>query len=1231
MKNQRTPKKFVGLHAHSLSIGDSIGLPKDHIDFAIENGMDALALTDHGHMNGYSHQYLHWKKLQKKGINFKAIPGVEAYLVDSLEDWQTLYNERKEEKERLKWEKKQAKKEAARSKKVTIGDELAETKAELDELTTGGTVVEDEEASKRRKFKDPLSKRSHIVLLPKNQDGLYAIFQMISESYAKGFYRFPRIDIPMLRKYAKGNVIVSTACVGGRLASIVFDHQEEEDWNLWAPTDKDFELIQGKLATKIYEFQEALGGEDNFFLELQFNKLNPQHLVNQHLIEASKRTSSELIVTCDSHYSRPEHWQEREIYKAMAWMSIQKDDFDKSSLPQTKEDLKCELYPKNAEQVWDTYKRTTDGKGWEFYDDSVICDAIERSYEIAHERIGDIHPDMSVRLPTLAKIVGKTEEEKLVERFSSEGLDEDDISFKALKEQAVKGLMSRDKQSDPVYIARLREELQVVRDLKFSKYFLTYGKIMEICGKHMLLGNARGSAGGSLLAYVLGVTQMDPIQYGLLFERFLTRKKLGFPDIDSDFGDRTKAVEIISKHFGDNNVIPVSNFTQLKMRSLIKDLCKLEGIPFDKANYYTKTIEAEARKEARKKKGFDGAQWILSYEEAMDKSETFRELLKEHPSLDTSIRVLFKQFRGVSRHAGGVIVTDDAFHHMPIIKSGGVLQTPWPEGLNYRHLENFGMLKFDILGLGTLRMFEDCIRKILKKEGHVYVTFDMIKDFFYEKMHPDTNKMDDIHVYKNVYWEGNFAGIFQFVQPPAQKFIQKMKPRSIVDIATATSIFRPGPLSANVDKMYLQNRKNPKAVRYQHPLLEEVLSDTYGLVIFQEQLQLIYHKLVGIPLDETDKIRKAFTKRDDSKIEEAKANRARLRKEFAEGCMSSNDIDEDTANDIFDSFEKMVAYNFNKSHAVAYAITSYQCAWLMTYYPDEWVCTYIDYCTTEKNKVTGQDDPKAVALAEVKGLGYSIGKADINLSEREFASKEKVLIPSFASLKYCGKAAVAEIFHNRPYRTIEDLLFNEEDKWRHSKFNKRSMSTLVKLGAFESMGLVGEDKMFKNYRQMHEVLVDRADLLKRSAGRKRKRDHRELLAQFIEEVQDLPDWPLKEKIEASKSLSGSVDITLIVTPDIEMYLNKAGIVSIDERRTEKDMCWGVVSKARLAKTARGKSYVRASIYGEAGTESSCNMWGFRDSKDVLIPPNTLIIAPFQKNNFGLSCQFRNVEILEKGD
>lgn len=844
----KQPKKFVGLHAHStLSIGDSTGLPQEHIDYVIKNGADALALTDHGNMNGFSHQYLHAKKLKEKGINFKPIFGIESYYVESLENWRNL----KEKLAAEKLEEKIASKSKTKKEELEeIGDEHASTREEMreiakqkketDEEQAGGTLVENEDESKGKvKSKNPLAKRNHLVLLAKNSEGLKSIFKLVSRSFIEGFYLYPRIDLTMLKEEAKGNIVALQACSAGNLAKTVFDHQIERNFELWKPNDDNMEIIQRELKDKIDGFKDALG-EENYYLELQFHALPFQHLANYHFIEASKRTNTPLVVTCDSHYANPDHWREREIYKLMAWMSKSKGEVSMDKIPKTADELKCELYPKNAEQLWEAYHKY--GKAnYSFYDDQMVADAIERTWNIAHEQIGFPEPDHKVKLPSIQKLVPQTHLLDFIDKLGEiEGKDEDALAFEELKRLAKEGIKRRGKQEEKEYIDRLVYELKVVKELKFSKYFITYAKIMEIVGKNMITGAGRGSASGSLLAYCLNITQIDPIKYNLLFQRFLVVHKKGYPDIDSDVGNRDKAIDILSEYFGEENVVSVSNFNQLQLRSLIKDVAKLSGVPFEEINKYTGKIEIEAMDEAKKAPGFDRAQWVLTYDEAEKNSPTFRQLLKTYPDFEKTIKILFKQMRNISRHAGGVCITNNSPEAMPMIKSGGVYQTPWPEGLNARHLEDFGLLKFDILGLGTLRMFEECIKKIIQKQTKKkIVSFEEINDWYYKNLHPDNNVMDDQYVYKHIYWEQRFAGIFQFIAKNVQKFTSEIKPTSINDLAAITSTFRPGPLAIGNDKIFLKNKKNPENIIYQHPLLKDILKDTSGCLSGDTEIQFI--------------------------------------------------------------------------------------------------------------------------------------------------------------------------------------------------------------------------------------------------------------------------------------------------------------------------------------------------------------------------------------------------------
>jgi len=1225
----RAPKLHGGTWVCILtvpfSLGDAIGLPQDHIDFAISNEMDALALTDHGNMNGFSHQYMHNKKLQSKGVNFKAIPGVEAYFIPSLREWNLLKEQKAGLSKQLKTNSK-IKLESFDS----IGDSLLDTKNDLEEISpsvskedeesNNGTIVENEEESKTIKHKDPLRQRSHLVLLPKNSNGLKSLFKIVSTSYVDGMFYFPRIDFDILKKECKGDIIALSSCVAGFDSKIIFDNQIEQDWNNYKPNDDNFELIQRKLKDSIEEFKDALG-EENYYLELQFNKLGAQHLKNYHIIEAAKRTNTKLVVTCDAHYSNPSHWRERELYKAMAWMSKNKGQVDASMLPQKIEDLKCELYPKNAQQVWKTYLE--EKEKYSFYDDDLICDAIERTHEIAHEQIGNVDIDRSVKLPRLNKLVTETEYDLLLKEYGSETAEED-LAFKELIKLAKYGLINRKKHKEQNYIDRLKLELDVIKHLKLSKYFLTYAKIMELTSKEMLLGNARGSAGGSLLSYLLGITQMDPIRFGLLFERFLSKKKASNADIDSDFADRERALEIIREYFGEENVVAVSNFAQLQVASLIKDLSRVYNVPFDIVNQYTSRMRNEALEVAKQEPGFDAAVWQFTLEVAEKDSVSYREFMefmKDYPEFQEALFVLFKQMKAISRHAGGVVITDQVFENMPVIKSGKHLQSAWPEGLNYRHLEYFGFLKFDVLGLGTLRIFENTIKKIIRKEtGKKTVTFEQIKTWFYDKLHPDNNALDDMKVYENVYWNKNYAGVFQFVQENVQEFMAKMKPTNIIDIAIATSLFRPGPLGIGADKLYLKNRANSESIIYKHPLLKNVYKETSGLMVFQEQLQMIYSQLAGVPLDETDSVRKAFTKKDIANKEKTIKDIQLLRDDFIDKCKTVNNIDSSISGDIFDGMEKFVAYSFNKSHAVAYAITSYQCAWFLTYYPDEWTTSYIDYCINDKGKAAGKEDPKSIALKEATRLGYKLGKPDINYSTHEYICKDNVMIPSITSLKNVGKTVLYELDDNRPYKTIEDLLWKQEggeEVWKHSKFNKRALSALIQMEAFDSMDIVGPDKVFKNYKQMHSVLFDKSDELKKAISRKKNRNHKELLQQYITEVQGMEDWTRQERLKIKKEIAGMDDMSLIVTPEMREFIFKNDIDPIENWNSKDSIYWAIVVSTTVAVTKTEKKYLKIRLKSENGSEIFCNIWNYKASENNL-NANDLVVGSFDKNNYGLS-------------
>ena len=461
----RTPQKFVGLHAHDgFSTFDGLDYPQDHIDFVRENGMNALAITNHGHMNSFAHAYLHVQKLNAQGANFKFIPGCEMYVHPDLQTWQLQYDLAKATKKGNEIEVQRIK-----SLLINLDTPLSASIGEAGELDDdAGLTVENEEETKSGKFYDPIKRRHHLVVLPTSSIGLQRLFHLVSKGYQEGFYRFPRVDYRMLREAAEGgHIIVSSACLGGPLSYEVFRHFQDKGFDDLVPELLDnTEVMESVMKSVSTGYQDLINavGVDGVFLELQFNKLNAQHLVNRALIEFARRNdlNDKLIVTCDSHYSRPGHWKERELYKKLGWLGHK--NFDPSQLPQSIDELKCELYPKNASQVWDSYKHT--GSQYDWYDDDVVCDAIERTHEIAYDRIEEIHPDTNMKLPSYTIPKGKTADQALIDACK-------------------KGLTQRGLHTKKEYVKQLKYELRVIFEKKFSEYFITTKAIIDLAKKHM--------------------------------------------------------------------------------------------------------------------------------------------------------------------------------------------------------------------------------------------------------------------------------------------------------------------------------------------------------------------------------------------------------------------------------------------------------------------------------------------------------------------------------------------------------------------------------------------------------------------------------------------------------------------------------------------------------------------------------------------------------------------------
>ena len=1110
MKKNKIP--FVGLHAHSVagSPFDGLGYPQEHMNYSFENGSDALALTDHGNMNGMAYQVLHAKQMQKEGKNFKPIFGVEAYFLPSLKGW-------RKEHEKAK----------------------ANKKNKIKEDTQNGTTIEDE-ASSKRALKNILNRRRHLILLAQNQAGLNNIFELVSKSFSKeSFYRFPRIDYELLKEHNEG-VIAASACLGGVYAGNYWENKE-------AGEDAVINAMRETTRNMLDIF------DNRWYGELQWNNIPDQHKLNKYIIQLHHEFGIPLISTADSHYPNPNSWKDRELYRKLGWLGKGSlPDWAKTELPEGVEEIGYELYPKNGNQMWESYKLYSDKCGAE-YNDDLIRESIEETYNIAHNKIDDFMPDNEVRLPSFV-------------------VPDNITATQALTRICVDQLRFKNLHVDKEYIERLKEELEVIDDRGFSKYFLTMNAIADKANQIQLTGPGRGSAAGSLVAYVLDITQVDPIKYNLLFSRFLRRDAKDYPDIDYDVSDPMELKEILIEEWGKNTVVPISNFNTLQLRSLVTDISKLYGIPFSEVNLITSKMLSEATPLAKIKHGIKAGVYVPTFEEVMEFSDSLRAFLEKYPHIANHINILYGQVRSVSRHAGGVVIGENLDRHMPLINSGGITQTPWSEGQNVHHLEPMGFIKFDILGLSTLKMIEGAISHILKRHHKVEnPTFEQIQEYYDEYLHPDKIDFNDQKVYKNIFHKGKWAGIFQFTEVGAQKFCTKAKPNNIINIAAITSIYRPGPLSANVHESFIEAKENPNDIKYTNGIVEKITKETYGFLIFQEQIALLAHKLgKDISLDEGNKLRKLLTKKETG---EGNKEKETIRNKFIEGCCEK-DMTIKQGEQLWQTFEYFSGYGFNKSHAVSYSIISYQCAWLSNYYPVEWMAAFLD-------KEPESRKEKAINLA--KKFKFGIQSVDVNKSGTvwEIAEDNKTLIQPLTSLKGLGDKAIEQIMDNRPFNAVEDLLFNENIVY--AKLNKKALDVLARSEALNSL----VDDRFSGAKHFWSaVVVDKPKNLKK-------------FKENIELYEPEGEFSNEEKIDNLVSLTGIFPMSLVLKDEIMEQLNEYCVPPLGEWDNELGVAWFIPREIIKKKTKNGKPYWIIKTIDDTSTSYGIKCWAVKPERDII--------------------------------
>lgn len=845
------------------------------------------------------------------------------------------------------------------------------------------------------------SDQGHLVLLASNMQGYKNLMKIVSFGFTEGFYYKPRIDFEVLEAYS-GGLIALSACLSGNIPKALLQN--------------DYDTAK-KLAGRFND----IFGQDNFFLELQSNGIEEQNLVNQGLIRLSKDTGIPLVATNDAHYLRR---TDAKAHEVLLCIQTGKKITDEDRMRFSTDDF----YIKSPEEMSALFKN--------------VPEALENTAKIA-ERCNVELEFNKLHLPEF-RVAEGTEPfeylrglcyEGLAERQRKQGTQGDGSPAAAVS------ISQLNTQEPPPCVAeneRLEYELSVIRQMGYVDYFLIVWDFIKYAKDHgIVVGPGRGSAAGSLVAYSLGITSIDPIKYNLLFERFLNPERISMPDIDIDFcyERRQEVIDYVVSKYGKDRVAQIITFGTMAARAAIRDVGRALDISYGEVDVIAKMIPFQIGMNIEKALELN-PELKLKYED----DERITELI------DTA-RLLEGMPRHASTHAAGVVISKEPItEYVPLQKNEDSITTQFPMGL----LEELGLLKMDFLGLRTLTVIRDSTDLILKNHG--------------KKIDMDILEMDDPNVFRML-GEGKTAGVFQLESGGMTQFMKELQPSSLEDIIAGISLYRPGPMEQI--PRYIKNKNSPSEAKYAHPLLERILDVTYGCMVYQEQVMQIVRELAGYSYGRSDLVRRAMSKKKHDVMQKE-------RKNFIHGIVDEKGnivvegavrrgVDEKTANSIFDEMMDFASYAFNKSHAAAYAVIAYQTAWLKYHYP-------VEFMAASLNSFMGSSDKISQYVQECRTVGIDVLPPDINESEVRFSVTGGKIRFGMAAVKNVGEGAVREIIAERKEKGFFKSFADFCERTDGRDINKRCVESLLKCGAFDSLG-VFRSRMLAVYEKILESVA----------------------------------------------------------------------------------------------------------------------------------------------------------------
>lgn len=823
--------------------------------------------------------------------------------------------------------------------------------------------------------KDANQRYHHLILLCKNEEGYHNLSKLVSQAFLDGFYYKPRFDYRLLEQLS-GGLIALSACISGKLSQLLLNNRNEEAKN-----------------HAIY--MQNLFGKGNYYIELMNHGLADERVVLPKLIALSKETGIPVVASNDCHYLNPEDAKAQEVLTCIQTGKTLDDD-DRMQMETS------ELYVKSESQMLDIF--------------ADIPEAVYNSSKIAEMCNFDFDFN-TMHLPAYPVQNGETPLEML-KRLCMDGLKQN---------------YPNDYHENGKPYTRLLYELDMINKMGYVDYFLIVWDFINYAKQNGIpVGPGRGSGAGSIVAYTLHITGLDPLKYNLLFERFLNPERMSMPDIDVDFcyERRQEVIDYVSRKYGNNRVAQIITFGTMAARGVIRDVARVLGVPLQKADRLAKMVPN-----------------VLGI--TLEKAFAMNSDLQNEYNSNEESRKLFdmaKLLEGMPRnsstHAAGVLISArDVTDFVPVQRNDNVITTQFTMTI----LEKLGLLKMDFLGLRTLTVIRDTINMINDSAVHN------------EKDIP----LNDKKVYEMIS-SGDTSGVFQLESGGMRTFLQSMRPECFEDIIAAISLYRPGPMDS-IPK-YIKGKQNPSSVNYITPELKPILDVTYGCIVYQEQVMQIVRDLAGYSLGRSDLVRRAMSKKKHDVMEKERqyfiyGMKDENGNQVVPGCVN-NGIDVKAAEQIFDEMNAFASYAFNKSHAAAYGVLSVQTAWLKYYYP-------VEFMAATLNSFLDKSDKVSAYIQYCKSNGIKVLPPSINKSMRKFSVENingaKAIRFGLGAIKNISSIIIKDIIEERKSIKFIDL-FDFIDRMSNKNINKRMVESFIKAGVFDNMGY-NRAEMLANYEE----------------------------------------------------------------------------------------------------------------------------------------------------------------------